>query len=1125
MNVPRPNCPDDEVLQELAAGILAPALAQQKMLHVAECKLCGPVLRRYLKEFSAEQSPENIAILKQLQSSKPQWQKRLVRKLIGGSHGFPWLKLVPATAALAAVIFAVVQGPALLVEFRVKQAQKEVAAAFVDRRTTPMRLTSVDFTPYSPFPVVLGAENGRGVDEVPTSLHDASGAANKNLRAANADPRWLQIQGRALLWESTPSSLEKAEKDFEKARSSGLNSPSLEIDLAASYFERDSRAEHPNLQRTLNLLNEVLTKPKLSKDDRASALFNLAIAYEKTQAWDLAVDTWKKYLEIDPSSGWASEARQHLKDAQAKISGRQQQSYSEPSFFLQQKAQGTLRPEDPEQYQQKALSKWLPIAVADKESDAYRAIQGLAVVFAEHQDFWWRDFLQAVHPNDVDAIRALSAAALANEQGLHNQAKEQAIHAAHIFARNENASGRMMATLQEIYASRSLLQGDTCLASADPLWEDLSVSKYEWLQAQLALEKAQCRNFHGDLAESDSDSQVSFQIAQRFQYPVLQMRILGISASMHSQQGRCDGAWEQGAQGLAHYWQGTYPSERLDQFYAVLWQCTQQAGNLYIAEAILTHTLELRQNPQNRIARNPIREGLLHLRLRNMFLAQKQYEIANSEDKKASALLEHVPEPYAKEYQMIIEIEPAELQLQQGDANRALATLNQVEGHLKSIQDNFITATFYRLLGDIHWELKKLDNAAIAYQRAIDIAEAPLKGLGEGGDRLAWLRATDDSYRGLVRVLIAQNKTEEALDRWEWYKSRPLLRGLRSGGARIPDTRTTINGKGKTAERSHAPLQNHVTYANFKDGLEIWVSNDKGAHQVWVGVPRQEFERVVRSFTEHCATPDSDLIEVQKQGSWLYGKLLAPVISDLTQAIVVTVELDRSANNLALEALTTPSGSYFGQQYSIIYSPGMLLEKELRRPRPITMSTPLFLLDASHAPGAGYLPGMEAQRNTISALFHRTRLVDSTKTEWADLRTHVGESGLFHYMGHGRLDGAGTTLDYNESRSLRVRDFAPELFKNSQLVVLAACSTGKDLGLLDTNGLVHSFLAAGVPAVVASHWNVDSESTSNLMIAFYQNLAQGRDIAQALSGARAEVLKSKAHPYYWAGFSLFGRAG
>ena len=338
MNAPRrPNCPDDEVLQELAAGILSPAMAEQTMQHVARCNTCSAALRRYIREFSEEQSPDDIAILNQLESSKPQWQKRLVRELIGGGRRFPWLKLAPAAVALAAVIFGFVEGPALWARYQLHRAQEQVAAAFVDRRTTLMRLPGVEHSDYKSFPVELGPENGRGLDEIPTSLHDATGAANNNLRAANADPRWLQVQGRALLWESTPSSLEKAEKDFEKARSSGLASPSLEIDLAASYFERDSRAEHPNLQRTLNLLSEVLSKPDLGRDDQASALFNLAIAYEKTQAWDLAVDTWEKYLKVDPSSGWAAEARQHLKDGNAKISGKRQQSYSDPLFFCNKK--------------------------------------------------------------------------------------------------------------------------------------------------------------------------------------------------------------------------------------------------------------------------------------------------------------------------------------------------------------------------------------------------------------------------------------------------------------------------------------------------------------------------------------------------------------------------------------------------------------------------------------------------------------------------------------------------------------------------------------------------------------------------------------------------------------------
>ena len=640
MNTPQgQNCPDEEVLQELAAGIGSTELAHQTMQHVARCSICSAALRRYVSEFSDEQSPENMAILSQLQSSKPQWQKRLVRESMGGGRAFPWLKLVPAAVVLAGATFAVVQGPAILANFKVTQAKKQMAATFADRRTTVMRLPSVDHSLYRPFPTELGPGNGPGLDEVPTSLHDAIGAANQNLLASKPDPRWLQVQGLALLWESTPSSLEKAEKDFEKARSDGLATPSLEIDLAASYFERDSRAEHPNLQRTLNLLSEVLSKPNLSRNDQASALFNLAIAYEKTQAWDLAVSTWEKYLQVDSSSDWTSEAQQHLKEAKAKISARPQQSYSDPSFFLQQKAQGNLRPEDPEQYQQKALSTWLPTAVADKESDAYRAINGLAEIFAEHQDFWWKDFLKEIKPSDFEAVRELSNAMLNNEHGKYDEALDQLRAVTGSFKSTNNVPGQLIARLQETYALRSKLQGANCLARADPLWEKLSRTKYEWFQGQLALEKAQCRSFHGDLAESDSDLQVSSQIASRFQFPVLEMRILGISASLHSQQGRCDGAWEQGAQGLESYWQGAYPGERLDQFYAVLWQCTQQSGALYISEAILNHTLQLRQAPGSNIGRNLIREGLLHLRLRNMFLAQKRYDLVDSENNRAVALL------------------------------------------------------------------------------------------------------------------------------------------------------------------------------------------------------------------------------------------------------------------------------------------------------------------------------------------------------------------------------------------------------------------------------------------------------------------------------------------------------
>ncbi|MGZ4876599.1 MAG: CHAT domain-containing protein [Candidatus Angelobacter sp.] len=1122
MNAQRPNCPDDEVLQELAAGILAPALGQQTMLHVAECKLCGPALRRYLKEFSGEQSPENLAILKQLQSSKPQWQKKLVRKLIGGGRRFPWLKLVPATAALAAVIFGVVQGPALWSEFKVKQAQKDVAAAFVERRTSLSRLPSVGYAPYNPFPTVLGAESGRGVDEVPTSLHDASGAANKNLRAANADPRWLQIQGRALLWESTPSSLEKAEKDFEKARSAGLASPSLKIDLAASYFERDSRAEHPNLQRTLNLLSEVLTQPNLTKDDQASALYNLAIAYEKTQAWDLAVETWERYLKVDSSSGWTNEARQHLKDAQAKISGRRQQSYSDPSFFLQQKAQGTLRPEDPEQYQQKAFSQWLPIAVADKESDAYRAVQGLAEVFAEHQDFWWRSFLKNTKPRDLAAVRELTSATLSNEQGTHDEALKHSRAAMKSFKSAGNLPGELLARFQEVYALRSKLDGDDCLARADPLVDQSAKAQFIWLRAQSLLERAECRNFQVKLAKSDADAVQSLDLSKQFHFPVLSMRVLGIIPGMKRQQGKFEETWMLGVEGLKVYWQGTYPVERLDQFYAVMFQDAEDSAYPYLAESLLRHIIAIRTGSDSGMLKNPLREGMLRLELANLLNARHASDEAGREMQTASVILQSAARSYPENYRVASSLKPAENDLQHQEAERSLVTLKAMDGLVKRTQNKELALNYYRLLGRVHFHLQHLDEAAASFESAVEIADAGLEGIKNDADRLSWKQATEESYRGAVRVLLAQRKEREALERWEQYKGR--ISQQRPLAAEASPARATSETR-KPVLQFPSSSALRLIYANFADGVQIWSLKNGQIQGIWVKVTKNDLENELRLFAEQCATPDSSLIDLARQGLKLYALLVQPVATELSESQTVIVELDQSGYGLSLEGLKTPDGRYFGEKYSVVYSPGLWMEQLLRTPGAIGRADSLFLLDATHSADSNYLPGMEAERAFIAKVFSQSMVVDAEDANWMNLRPELAASQIFHYMGHGRPSRTGTDLVLNQRQSLGAADFTPDRFAHSEMVVLAACSSGRSSkeGLLDNQNLVHSFLAAGVPRVVASHWDVDSGSTSELMVSFYRHVTTDRTVAEAMLDARRDVLEKTPHPYYWAGFSVTGR--
>lgn len=90
------------------------------------------------------------------------------------------------------------------------------------------------------------------------------------------------------------------------------------------------------------------------------------------------------------------------------------------------------------------------------------------------------------------------------------------------------------------------------------------------------------------------------------------------------------------------------------------------------------------------------------------------------------------------------------------------------------------------------------------------------------------------------------------------------------------------------------------------------------------------------------------------------------------------------------------------------------------------------------------------------------------------------------------------------------------------LVTLSACSTSLGKGE-DLIGLSSAFLYAGTPSVLATLWNVDDWSTSELMVDFYRELSS-KDRAEALREGQLKMLSSSehAHPYFWAAFRLMG---
>jgi CHAT domain-containing protein len=144
---------------------------------------------------------------------------------------------------------------------------------------------------------------------------------------------------------------------------------------------------------------------------------------------------------------------------------------------------------------------------------------------------------------------------------------------------------------------------------------------------------------------------------------------------------------------------------------------------------------------------------------------------------------------------------------------------------------------------------------------------------------------------------------------------------------------------------------------------------------------------------------------------------------------------------------------------------------------------------------------------------------------------------VLHFATHGLLDNrnplfsyltlAQTAGDKNEDGLLEAREII-NMDLHAKLAVLSACQTargrvGAGEGVI---GMSWALFVAGVPTTVASQWNVDSASTTSLMIDFHRRLTtRPREAkAEALRQAALGLLKSERyrHPFYWAGFVMIG---
>ena len=124
---------------------------------------------------------------------------------------------------------------------------------------------------------------------------------------AHRTPQTLKSLGIAYL---VMGDINRAVPVLEEAADQRSSDPRILSDLSAAYLVRAAHNNQPQ-----DFAKALAATERAAKTDPrvAEALFNRALALEALSLREQAREAWQEYLRVDSKSGWAEEARTHLK--------------------------------------------------------------------------------------------------------------------------------------------------------------------------------------------------------------------------------------------------------------------------------------------------------------------------------------------------------------------------------------------------------------------------------------------------------------------------------------------------------------------------------------------------------------------------------------------------------------------------------------------------------------------------------------------------------------------------------------------------------------------------------------------------------------------------------------------
>ena len=303
---PGAGCPPLTEWASLAAGLLAAERRNELLAHASECDACGAALLAVMDDFSTELTEAESRELESLESSKPEWQRQMAKRMADVTRGRP--EYIPTWLAIAAVVLLTVGGGWFTWnQWFASNPARLIAKAYTQQRPFEFRI------PGAAHAAARQERRGMGsAFQKPSALLEAEASIARELEKHPDDVKWLELRARAEMLGREP---EAAVGTLQHALERKPDDPDLMADLGMAYA---LRAEAPNHDVDYGYAIEYLGRSLKAKPNSPEAVFNRALLYERMFLYDDAIREWRHYLELDTSGSWKVEAQRRLAELEQK---------------------------------------------------------------------------------------------------------------------------------------------------------------------------------------------------------------------------------------------------------------------------------------------------------------------------------------------------------------------------------------------------------------------------------------------------------------------------------------------------------------------------------------------------------------------------------------------------------------------------------------------------------------------------------------------------------------------------------------------------------------------------------------------------------------------------------------